>query len=368
MLNPLNLQEINSEQALNLSRFFLKTGQNIAFFGQSGIGKSNIAFDTIQEMKLKVSYLNLSLLDRGDFGMANMFAPGDLLSFKHPHYLPKLKEGEVSDRVLLLDEVDKAEHEITAPLLEILQFRTVNGIKINCAAVILTGNLPEEHTFSNEISSALLGRCAKYKLIFDFEKWLIWARANGVHDLILGFLQANPQYACSPLDTAGQYAAPSPRGWTLASSALIAARQIKLLDVETITNIISGFVGYSIGLQFKTWYSHFRQFEPAILSILETGSCSIDYAELTPIEKMVFVITACNLAKLRFIAESKKKPQYQSVERLCAFLEKNASLENMAIGLSNSFPIEMVAAPQYRLYNCKRFFELSSRISLPFKK
>jgi AAA domain (dynein-related subfamily) len=364
MTNALNLLEIDQEQCLNLSRFFLKAGKNILTLGRRGTGKTEIAIQAALECNYYVNYINLSVIERPDLLGYPIMDNSDVIRYKSPYFLPLLKEGKKANSIILFDEIDKCPHEITAPLLEILKDRTINGKPVNAVACILTGNLPNEGAYSNEISSALLDRGAKYVLRFSFDKWLIWARANNVHDLILGFLVANPAFACGEIET-DELASPSPRGWTYASEALIKAKSMKLVDIETITNIVSGFVGFEAGLQFSIWYRFYRNFEPVILALLESGSCSIDYDGLTPTEKMVFTITACNLAKDRFLRESKSKPQYRCIERLCSFLvSRNVSLENQAIGLSNSFPVELVADPRYKLYQCPAFFELSSRMSL----
>lgn len=365
MSNSLNLQEIDTEAASSLANFFIRGGQNIAFFGQSGIGKTEIATTAIKEIKLKGTYLNLSMLDRNDlFGYPNLFDGAETISFKSPYYLPKLKEGQKATQVLLLDEIDKAPSEIHAPLLEILQFKTVNGQKIDCAACILTGNLPEENNYSNAISTALLDRTSKYIIRFDLQKWLVWGRANNIHDLVLGFLTSHPEFACGKIDGT-RFANPSPRGWTLASAALFRAKAAKLMDSETITQIIAGFVGYEAGLMFKTWFNYYRGFEPFIHSLIENGSCAIKFAELSPTEKMVFCITACHLTKNKFLQETKKEPRYEYIVRLCNFLtSNNVPLEMQVIGIANSFPMEMVVSPKYRLYNCREFFELSSSLSI----
>ena len=369
MTNSLNLSEIDQEQALNLSRFFLKTNQNIFIFGRRGTGKTHIAIDAALECGYKVNYINLSVVERPDIaGYPIINDTSDVIYYKSPHYLPLLKDNNKPNAVLLFDEIDKCPPEVTAPLLEILQQRSINGTPLNIAGCILTGNLANEGAYSNQINSALLDRGAKYILKFNFEKWLIWARAHGVHDLILGFLSTNPTYACGEIES-DCYATPSPRGWTLASEALIKARAVKLVDIESVTNIISGFVGFDAGLKFRIWYDYYRGFEPFIASLIETGSCLINYQELTPTEKMVFCVAACHMTKARFVQESKTKPQYQYVERLCTFLINNqVSLENQAISFSNSFPMELVVNPKYKLYNCKLFFELSSKVSLPPKK
>ena len=361
--NFLNLQEVDQEQALHLTKFFIRANQNVFFFGRRGIGKTFIAMQGAKECNLKINYINLSVIERPDLaGYPNMNTPGDIISFKSPHFLPSLVENAKPDSVILLDEVDKAPAEVTAPLLELLQFRKINGKPINAAACILTGNLANEGAYSNVISSALLDRGAKYILGFNFEKWVDWAKANGIHDLILGFLRANPKLACGNVEDT-TYASPSPRGWTLASEALDKAKELKIIDIDTVVSIISGFVGNTAGLQFKIWYEYYRKYEQHVHTLIDTGSMKLDFATLNVTEKAVFVISCCQYAKQKALIESSKaKPKFTCLDNLCTFLlVNNVDNEIQTMGLYNSFDFELVT--KKKLYMSKSFFELFDRLT-----
>src|SRR5574338_808417 len=145
MSNALNLPEIDQEQALHLSKFFIRSHQNLFLFGRRGVGKTHIALQAAEECNFKVNYINLSVIERPDLaGYPNIHEPGEVITFKSPAFLPKLLDANKPDSIILFDEVDKAPPEVTAPLLEILQFRAVNGIPLNIASCILTGNLINE--------------------------------------------------------------------------------------------------------------------------------------------------------------------------------------------------------------------------------
>jgi hypothetical protein len=362
MVNSLNLQEIDQEQALDLSKFFMHSKGNCFFFGRRGIGKTRIPMQAAGECGYNIIYINLSVIERPDLaGYPNLHdSNNDIVTFKSPYFLPRLKNGDKPNNILLFDEVDKAPPEITAPLLEILQFRSINGTPINVASCILTGNLLNEGANSNLINTALLDRGAKYILTFNFEKWVDWAKVNGVHDLILGFLRANTEFACGKIDDVC-YASPSPRGWTLASEALIHARDSKIIDVDSITQIISGFVGSEAGLRFKIWYQHYRKYEPFIHSIIESRMMNLDFKELMPTEKLVFVVAACYYAKQKCLS-SKGDSGFVYLENLCHFLSSyGVDHEVQMMGLYNSFDFGLVT--KHKLYTCKEFFNLFTRIS-----
>lgn len=363
MSNSLNLQEIDQEQALNLSKFFIRAQQNIFLFGRRGVGKTHIAIQAARDCGLKVNYINLSVIERPDLaGYPDMNSPGDVITFKSPSFLPQLAEHSKPDSILLFDEVDKAPPEVTAPLLEILQFKAINGKRIDVAGCILTGNLINEGAYSNQMSTALLDRGAKYILSFNFDKWVDWAKSNKVHDLILGFLRSTPELACGKVEDSC-YASPSPRGWTMASESLLKAREQKISDIESVTQIISGYVGGEAGLRFKIWYEHYRKFEPFVHSLIESGAMTLDFKSLMPAEKLVFVITACYHAKQKVLSETNKsKNRFVYLENLCKFfIGYQVEHEVLVMGLYNSFDFDMIA--KHKLYVCKEFFDLFTKIS-----
>jgi hypothetical protein len=331
-------------------------------FGRRGVGKTHIALQAAQECDCKISYINLSVIERPDLaGYPDINAPGNIVTYKSPYFLPALINDEISNNVLIFDEVDKAPPEVTSPLLEILQFKTINGKPINVKACILTGNLINEGAYSNLISTALLDRGAKYILKFDLDKWIDWAKINGVHDLILGFLRSNSEFACGKVDDSC-YASPSPRGWTQASEALIKARDLKIIDIETVTHIISGFVGKEAGDRFKMWYSHYRQFEPHVRTLIESGHLTLDFSALKPTEKLVFVVTACYFAKQRFLSELNDPKRFKGLEHLIDFFtDQNVDKEMQVMGLYNSFELGFLVT--HELYKCKKFYELFSKLS-----
>jgi len=362
-MNNLNLQEIDQEQALNISKFFIRSQQNLFLFGKKGLGKTHIAMQAAKACNVKINYINLSVIERPDLaGFPNINNTEDVITFKSPIFLPPLQEGKKPDSIILFDEVDKAPQEVTSPLLEILQFKKINGKSINALSCILTGNLANEGAYSNIISTALLDRGAKYILSFNFDKWIEWAKSNDVHDLILGFLKYNPDLACGAIDDL-RYASPSPRSWTLASEALIKAKSLKIVDLETITQIISGFVGYDAGIKFKNWYDYYRKFEPIVYTLIDSERLTINYHELAPTEQIVFVITACYCAKQKTFAESaRSKDRFKYLENLCKFLKNyKVDYEIQVIGLYNAFDFDTIT--KNKLYMCKEFFDLFTKIS-----
>jgi hypothetical protein len=359
--NSLNLQEINQEQSLDLTKFFIKNQQNMFLFGLKGTGKTSIFAQAIEQSNYEAININLSVIERSDLcGYPNLFDSGDTLSFKAPSFLPRLKDKKKASYVIVFDEVDKCSPDITAPLLEILQFKKINDQPLNIVSCLLTGNLMNEGAYSNQISTALLDRGAKYILNFDFNKWMIWAQKNNIHDLILAFLLTNQDCAVDKSNNTF-YASPSPRGWSQASDALHRLKISKITQIENITIILSGFVGAEAATKFRIWYENFREHEPMALSVILTGKTNFKFLELPKTKQLVFIVSACYLAKQEII-DSKNKNKCQYLENLCKFFaEFKIDDETQLLAISSAFNVEIIT--KYNLHNCKVFFELFQRLN-----
>ena len=164
-----------------------------------------------------------------------------------------------------------------------------------------------------------------------------------------------PSLACGDVE-AVNYASPSPRGWTMASDALHKAKQFNISDLETITAIVSGFVGLEAGSKFKLWYQYFKKFEPKILSLIEDNQFPNDYDKLDVSEAFIFCITLCYLTKNKIQNSKNKNRNLIYIETVCNFFDKfQVEEEVQLVMLRNSFPIEFLT--KHKLYESKIFLE-----------
>jgi len=217
--------------------------------------------------------------------------------------------------VFLFDEVDKAATETTQTLLELLQFGSINGRKLNVKASILTGNLPDEHAHTNQISHAISKRCASYQLDLDFNMWREWAFKNGVHDHVIQFLSNEPGflYKKAPDGDPTAYALPSPRTWTEA------ARSLQVFDSDPEFNkmpedkalafkmdVLAGNVGDGAAAKFNTWFQYYRRFDPIIADLVENGKHP-DVSKLQAQEILILAIAACSRVYSELKPNNKKR-------------------------------------------------------------
>lgn len=236
-------------------------------------------------------------------------------------YFTEIEAAELLEKpiMFLFDEVDKASHETLQTLLEFLQFHSVNGRKMNIKGCILTGNLPDEFANSSNISHAITKRCMTYKLELDFNQWREWAFLNDIHEYVIAFLTAHPDflYKKAPDNDPTAYALPSPRTWSSASAG------IKLLQMndryknnddltrELMILIVAGNVGQIAAVKFNNWIKHFRDMDPIVHDLIENG-------KFPPTDKLdmgqVFI---CALSSCSKVYASLKPDNEATIKKYC---------------------------------------------------
>lgn len=274
-----NINTITSDTYRKALDFTIETGGNLLVFGLAGTGKTEMALQAVREAGYEPIYLNLSVLEYPDLVGLQTISVDNLSGRKYveyaaPKFLPLSPNNPAPShrkKVLILDEVDKAKNELQNPLLELLQFHTMNGSPIDVQAFILTGNLPDEGAFSRPVSHALTNRCMVYRLEHDFATWHKWALHNQVNTLVLGFLDKNSEVLCQEpnVDDPTAYCRPSPRSWSMASHDLNKAGNEATVEFQTM--LVAGRVGLEAALRFRVWLDHYRHIEPMLNNLIYSG-------------------------------------------------------------------------------------------------
>jgi MoxR-like ATPase len=219
--------------------------------------------------------------------------------------------GAETPIVIMFDEADKAMAETMQTLLELLQFHSINARALNIKANILTGNLPDEHAHTSQISHAITKRCKTFRLEIDFNQWREWAFKNNVNDQIIQYLSTEPGmiYKTVPDGDTTAYALPSPRTWTDAAYALSSLEddsEVSKYSLDTLLDfklrLIAGSVGDTAAVKFSNWYKYYRQFDPIITELVQHGKHPPVH-KLTAQEMLIMAISACS----RVYAELKPK-------------------------------------------------------------
>lgn len=269
---------------------------------------------------------------------------------KYVSDMDKVAQDSTQKITIMFDEADKAPHDVLQPLLELLQFHTLNGKKTAIHSCLVTCNLPDENAHTEKLSHAITNRCFIYKLNVDFDAWRKWAVPHKVHPLIVGFLGSNKDMILKKPnnndDTA--YAHPTPRAWTQASEALYRLEQDpefaslgdnNLTDLKT--TVISGKVGIAAALKFEVWLKHYRNLDPVIEKIVDKGE-KPNWGKLNLEEKLVCAIGVCSRLNPELKPNNEEKIK-KYVKNIFTWIE-DIEIDIQTAGVRNALDYESLQA------------------------
>ena len=312
-VSDFNLQKITTHDFEKILDSAIQSGSNVAAFGRRGSGKTQICKQRIAAAKItreengvKVTrqvrevYINLSVVERTDMGgYPDMFSAAKLDEQKQrfvkyilPNFFKQLMTGD-DPVVVLFDEADKADPSVIAPLLEIVQFHTINGNPLpNLQCCLLTGNLISEG--SSRPSLPLLDRAEKYLLEPDVNSWLNWAGKSGrIHPSITAFIYDKNTELYGTQDNSDNYADPSPRGWELTTGALRFG-ETNDWSSDLLRLKVSGFVGKRAGLDFQIYYEHYQVLLPLVNKVFDGKSVSKEFDKREPGKRLIVAMVVCS--------------------------------------------------------------------------
>lgn len=290
-----NLEKLNTKELSEHINASIQLGGNIAVFGRRGTGKTEISKSEIKKLGLREVYINLSVLERVDMGgYPNIMAAQQqkkFVDFLLPQFYEQMIDG-TQGVVALLDEVDKADQSLWAPLLEFTQFRTINHRSLpNLQAIIMTGNLISEG--GSRPSLPLLDRTEKFLVEADATSWLEWAGKSGkIHPAVTAYVHDNPKDLFGAIDPEERYADPSPRGWDRASQILFNGEK-EGWSSSLLNKKVAGCVGKDAGIKYKNYYEHYMELLPMIEDVYNGKDVQRRYEALEPGKKLVAAMITC---------------------------------------------------------------------------
>lgn len=265
-----NLKTISTVDYAKVLAATIGYGGNCFTVGRRGSGKTQIANKVINDSDCDLFFWNLSTMERVDAsGFPDIASPSredEYVRYILPVIFKPLLEGN-RPVVALLDEVDKADKELHAPLLEFLQFKSINGRKFkNLRSVIMTGNLPSEG--GRRPILPLLDRTEKYLLEPTAKHWIEWgAMAGKIHPTCLAFLNDYPAELSGDVNPGENYGDSSPRMWEEASN-IVKYGEKNGWGPDLITMKIAGCLGKSTGIKYQTYFDYYQVLLPDIQAVL----------------------------------------------------------------------------------------------------
>jgi hypothetical protein len=340
-----NLEKLQTKELADHIRASIHMGSNIAIFGRRGTGKTQISKQQIAEADMHEVYINLSVLERVDMGgYPDIMGRNHLDEEKRRKFveflLPKFYEPMLTGKkpvVALLDEVDKADPSLWAPLLEFTQFRSINGHDLpNLQGIIMTGNLISEG--GARPSLPLLDRAEKYLIEADATSWLDWAGKTGnIHPSITAYIMDHPKDLFGAVDPEDRYADPSPRGWHRASDILFKGENMGW-SPALLNKKVCGCIGKDAGIKYSSYFEHYQQLLPMIDEIYAGKDVSKTYKKLEPSKQLVCCMITC----ARFanqLDQAKPKSPPESIKAVGKFLQ-SVSYENVLVAVRSQIQVE----------------------------
>jgi hypothetical protein len=340
-----NLEKLNTKELSEHVAASIQIGENIAVFGRRGTGKTEISKQEIKKSDCHEVYINLSVMERVDLGgypdimgrnAAITEAQRKFVDFLLPQFYQPMIEGK-RGVVALLDEVDKADPSLWAPLLEFTQFRSINGKKLdNLRGIIMTGNLISEG--GARPSLPLLDRAEKYLVEADATSWLEWAGKSGhIHPSITAYITDHPKDLFGAVDPEDRYADPSPRGWFRASQILYKGEE-RGWGTTLLNKKVCGCVGKDAGIKYSNYYEHYQQLLPMIEDVYQGRDVSSRYNALEPTKKLVACMITCARLATQLDQANENEPP-QSIKHVGKFLQK-VSYENVLVAVRSQIQID----------------------------
>jgi len=343
-----NLEKLQTKELSEHVRASIAIGSNIAIFGRRGTGKTEISKQEIKNAGMHEVYINLSVLERVDLGGYPNIAASQLHKKFVDFLLPQFYEPMINGNkgvVVLLDEVDKADPSLWAPLLELVQFKSINHTPLpNLRSVIMTGNLISEG--GSRPSLPLLDRAEKYLVEADSNSWLEWAgKAGRIHPSITAYIADHPKDLFGDVDPEDRYADPSPRGWAKASSILYNGEEFKW-SVDRLTKKVCGCVGKAAGIKYSNYYKHYQQLLPIVSDIYQGKDVEKKYNSLEPSKKLVICMIVC--ARLashldKYADKGELPPEVQAyVKHVGCFLQK-VNCEDVVVSVRSQLNVKRLS-------------------------
>jgi hypothetical protein len=285
----------------------LPASTSVLLRGPHGIGKSQVVRLAGSLLAKKEGIVNFPVIDRrlsqmseGDMiGLPS--TDGEVTRFNPPDWY---KSACVNPKVLFLDELNRATHEVMQAAFQIVLDRELNGWKLHPQTRVFAAvNASAEYTV-NEMDPALLDRFWTIDLKPDVKDWLDWAKADGkIHPIVVDFIAQNDRWLDPPKQVETGSVSPSRRSWERLSNALLGAN---IADEPTNSMFYPLSMGY-VGVEATIAFVDFAKSQDTHVSGKEVidgyGKVQIKVKRMTQdqlngtIEKVGDYVTA-NLTKL----------------------------------------------------------------------
>lgn len=252
---------IGTNELYNQLRILINTNMPLFIHGSPGIGKSYIVNDIAKEYDYEIRDVRLSQLDAVDLrGIPSI--ENSQTVWMAPIFLPT---DEHSKGILFLDELNSAPASVQAAIYQLILDRKIGEYTLPKEwRIVCAGNKIDDKGIVFRLPSPLVNRMVHIVLEARYDDFKQWAIKNKLHSYVIGFLGFRPDLLSVPI-SANHETNPAfctPRSWNMLSNILHNSS-----DINKISPIIYGTVGYAAGIEFSSFVKIYEDL-PNVESIL----------------------------------------------------------------------------------------------------
>jgi hypothetical protein len=249
-----------------LSGFLLNVAlvRPVFIWGAPGTGKSSLVVQFAEQLGLPcVSLLGSQLAPEDIIGVPQIidgtsrFCPPSSIARKEPY-------------CLFLDELNACSHEVQKAFYSLIHERRIGEYYLPEGSIVIgAGNRAQDSAIVKPMSSALLNRMVHVHLKVSHRDWLEWAIANGIHPLVIEYIQTRPDNLWSQ-PPKHEECFSSPRSWHMLSDALHSYGEN--INDENLEILAYGCLSPNHSGQFKAFVKQVRsRYRLASIMKGETG-------------------------------------------------------------------------------------------------
>lgn len=225
--------------------------------GSPGIGKSSVVKQICLDRNLDFIDVRLAQLEPVDIrGMPVPNRENHTMEWYVNGNWPRDPNGR---GVIFLDEITSTARDIQVAAYELVLDRRLGKLYSVPPGylIVAAGNNTTDHAVASTMSSALANRFTHVELNVDAESWLNWARANGVHPAVIGFVSYRPNMLFNMEGENLERGWPTPRAWERVSQLCHMYRDN---DESLLRKLVYGTVGSGAGVEFMEFYKINNEF------------------------------------------------------------------------------------------------------------
>lgn len=224
----------------------------VYIWGQPGIGKSSLVEQFAKQLDMECVSLLGTQLAPEDISGVPQITPEGKSRFNPPEMIARDEPY-----VLFLDELNGSSHEVQKSFYSLIHDRRIGSYELPKGSVVIgAGNRSQDSAIVKHMSSALINRMVHCHLEVSHRDWLKWAQAEGLHPLVLEYIQTRPDHLrVAPPKHEVPFS--TPRSWHMLSDVLLSYGDS--LDKETIKLAANGTISPTHAQSFVGLYEQSKR-------------------------------------------------------------------------------------------------------------